>query len=70
MLGVVFLSCLSGEYNRELAVLAVTAAQILAQGKTPEEAARLAMFFTILGDTLSLFALGPEQASDCGRKNA
>ena len=70
MLGVVFLSCLSGEHNRELAVLAVTAAQILSQGKTPEEATRLAMFFTILGDTLSLFALEPEQAADCGRKNA
>ena len=62
--------CLSGEHNRELAVLAVTAAQILSQGKTPEEATRLAMFFTILGDTLSLFALGPEQAADCGRKDA
>ena len=51
-------------------MLAVTAAQILSQGKTPEEATRLAMFFTILGDTLSLFALEPEQAADCGRKNA
>ena len=64
------MSCLSGEYNRELAVLAVTAAQILSQGKTPEETTRLAMFFTILGDTLSLFALEPEQAADRGRKNA
>ena len=64
------MSCLSGEHNRELAVLAVTAAQILSQGKTPEETTRLAMFFTILGDTLSLFALGPEQAADRGRKNA
>ena len=62
--------CLSGKHNRELTVLAVTAAQILAQGKTPEEAARLAMFFTILGDTLSLFALGPEQDVDCGGKHA
>ena len=64
------MSCLSGEHNRELAVLAVTAAQILSQGKIPEETTRLAMFFTILGDTLSLFALGPEQAADRGRKNA
>ena len=51
-------------------MLAVTAAQILSQGKTPEEATRLAMFFTILGDTLSLFALGPEQDVDCGGKHA
>ena len=62
--------CLSGKHNRELTVLAVTAAQILSQGKAPEEAARLAMFFTILGDTLSLFALGPEQDVDCGGKHA
>ena len=62
--------CLSGKHNRELTVLAVTAAQILSHGKTPEEAARLAMFFTILGDTLSLFALGPEQDVDCGGKHA
>ena len=61
MPGVIFLSCLSGEHNRELTVLAVTAAQILSQGKTAEETARLAAFFTILGDTLALFSLGPEE---------
>ena len=57
-----FMSCLSGESNRELAVLAVTTAAALAQEYSPEETARLAAFFTILGDTLALFSLGPE---DC-----
>ena len=54
------MSCLSGENNRELAVLAVTAAQMLSQGRSEAEITRLALFFTILGDTMSLFALGPE----------
>ena len=60
MSGVIFLSCLSGKNNRELAVLAVTAAAALAQEHTAEEAGRLAAFFTVLGDTLALFALGEE----------
>ena len=55
------MSCLSGEHNRERVVLAVTAAQILNQGRSAEETARLAAFFTILGDTLALFSLEPEE---------
>ena len=51
------MSCLSGKNNRELAVLAAAA---LAQEHTAEEAARLAAFFTILGDTLALFSLDEE----------
>lgn len=58
------LSCLSGEHNRELVVLAVTAAQALSKGRDSEETARLATFFTILGDTLALFAL---DAGDAGK---
>ena len=54
------MSCLSGKNNRELAVLAVTAAAALAQEHTAEEAGRLAAFFTVLGDTLALFALSDE----------
>ena len=45
----VFVSCLSGENNRELAVLAVTTAAALAQEYSQEEVGRLAAFFTILG---------------------
>ena len=54
------MSCLSGKNNRELAVLAVTAAAALAQEHTAEEAGRLAAHFTILGDTLALFAMNGE----------
>ena len=56
----IFLSCLSGRNNRELAVLAVSVAAALAQEHTLEERARLAAFFTILGDTLALFGLEEE----------
>lgn len=56
------MSCLSGNSNRELAVLAVTTAAALAQEHTAEESARLAAFFTILGDTLALFSLGTEES--------
>ena len=65
MPGVIFMSCLSGEHNRELAVLAVTAAQILSQGRNAQESARLAAFFTVLGDTLALFSLEPEESGEC-----
>lgn len=41
-------------------MLAVSTAAALAQEHSPEESARLAAFFTILGDTLALFSLGPE----------
>ena len=37
--------------------LAVTAAVALAQGRTEEEITRMAMFFTVLGDSLALLAL-------------
>lgn len=42
--------------------LAVTAAVALAQGRTEEEITRMAMFFTVLGDSLALLALdAPEK---------
>lgn len=44
--------------------LAVTAAVALAQGRTEEEITRMAMFFTVLGDSLALLALdAPEEVS-------
>lgn len=44
--------------------LAVTAAVALAQGRTEEEITRMAMFFTVLGDSLALLALdAPEEIS-------
>ena len=41
-------------------MLAVSVAAALAQDHTLEERARLAAFFTILGDTLALFGLEEE----------
>lgn len=41
-------------------MLAVSVAAALAQEHTLEERARLAAFFTILGDTLGLFGLEEE----------
>lgn len=42
--------------------LAVTAAVALAQGRTEDEITRMAMFFTVLGDSLALLALdAPEE---------
>lgn len=44
--------------------LAVTAAVALAQGRTEEEITHMAMFFTVLGDSLALLALDdPEKIS-------
>lgn len=44
--------------------LAVTAAVALAQGRTEEKITRMAMFFTVLGDSLALLALdAPEEVS-------
>lgn len=44
--------------------LAVTAAVALAQGRTEDEITRMAMFFTVLGDSLALLALdAPEEIS-------
>ena len=48
---------LSGECVRELTVLAVTAAQAFRKRLSAGEAARLAAFFTVLGDTLALLSL-------------
>ena len=44
--------------------LAVTTAVALAQGRTEDEITRMAMFFTVLGDSLALLALdAPEEVS-------
>ena len=51
---------LSTGSSRELAVLAAALASLLARDKDQEQLGRLAAFFTLLGDTLALFALQPE----------
>lgn len=40
-------------------VLAVALAVLLAQDQTDDEIGKMAAFFTIVGDTLALFALQP-----------
>jgi hypothetical protein len=42
-----------------LLVLAVALAVLLAQDQTDDEIGKMAAFFTIVGDTLALFALQP-----------
>jgi NADH:ubiquinone oxidoreductase subunit K len=45
--------------SRELLVLAVALAVLLAQDQTDDEVGKMAAFFTIVGDVLALFALQP-----------
>ena len=47
--------------SRQLIVLASALASLLAQDQRPEEIGRMAAFFTLLGDTLALLALQPDQ---------
>lgn len=48
----------------QLFAAATALSSALAQGKNPEELARLAAFFTLVGDTLALFSLSCEQTCD------
>ena len=40
---------------------------VLSQGRSQEQLAQLAAFFTVVGDTLALFSLHPEQIPNCSR---
>ena len=53
--------------SRELLILAVILAVLFAQDQDEAEIGRLAAFFTILGDTLALFALQPGLFQGCKR---
>lgn len=56
--------------SEELLTLAVTAAAAIAKRGSAEETARLAAFFTVLGDTLALLALegkGLEKGQGCDK---
>lgn len=46
--------------------MAVALSAALAQGKTQAQTARLGAFFTIVGDTLNLYALQPSQVDRAG----
>ena len=49
---------LSSGDSRELLALAVALSMLLAQGQDAQQLGRLAAFFTVVGDTLALFACG------------
>ena len=57
---------MSSIYNAnsgELLTMAVALSAALAQGKSQAQLAKLGAFFTIVGDTLNLYALEPSRAS-------
>ena len=57
---------MSSIYNAnsgELLTMAVALSAALAQGQSPAQLAKLGAFFTIVGDTLNLYALQPSQTS-------
>ena len=57
---------MSSIYNAnsgELLTMAVALSAAIAQGQSPAQLARLGAFFTIVGDTLNLYALQPSQNS-------
>ncbi|NBI08512.1 hypothetical protein D1641_00565 [Colidextribacter sp. OB.20] len=60
---------MSSIYNAnrgELLTMAVTLSAVLAQGQSQAQLAKLGAFFTIVGDTLSLYALEPGPADRTG----
>ena len=59
---VVFLSSIHSADSGQLLAMAVALSNALAQGQSQTQLARLGAFFTIVGDTLSMYALEPGQA--------
>lgn len=57
------MSYLHNASSGQLFALAAAFSAALAQGQSSDQLARLGAFFTIVGDTLSLYALEPDQAS-------
>lgn len=58
-------SCCGGS-GGQLLTAAIALAIALAQGQNQAQLSRLSAFFTVVGDTLALFALEPDQIPDCG----
>ena len=59
----IFLSSLYNANSGELLTMAVALSAALAQGQSQAQLAKLGAFFTIVGDTLNLYALEPSQTS-------
>ncbi len=56
------LSTIYNANSGELLTMAVALSAALAQGQSQAQLAKLGTFFTIVGDTLSLYALEPGRA--------
>ena len=52
--------CVPGNGSRPLAIAAVITAEALTRRRTPHEIGEMAAFFTILGDTMTLFSFDPQ----------
>lgn len=63
--GVVFLCSFFNRDSRELVVLAVAAAVLVAQDQDEVAVGKMAAFFTLMGDTLAMFALQPGLFQSC-----
>ena len=60
------LSTIYNANSGELLTMAVALSAALAQGQSPTQLAKLGAFFTIVGDTLNLYALQPSQVNRTG----
>ncbi len=59
----VVLSSIYNANSGELLTMAVALSAVLAQGQSQAQLAKLGAFFTIVGDTLNLYALEPGQTN-------
>ena len=59
--------CGPGNGSRALAVAAVVTADALVRDRTADEIGQMAAFFTILGDTMTLYSFDP-QLQECQNK--
>ena len=59
----VILSSIYNANRGELLTMAVALSAVLAQGQSQDQLAKLGAFFTIVGDTLSLYSLQPDPPS-------
>ena len=57
----VILSSIYNANSGELLTMAVALSAVLAQGQNQTQLSRLGAFFTIVGDTLALYALEPDR---------
>ena len=60
------MSSLHHANSGQLFALAAAFSAALAQGQSSDQLAKLGAFFTIVGDTLSLYALDPDQTGAGG----